>query len=118
MLVICWAITRASPDLRVQCVIENAGTTLEHFRTAMSLALGVPEDRVEDHLLEVDTIRWAPFPRKRIFISTLPPPSTLGLPSRRPDPWEPGAAPRRDARLGPMMRSRGAPGGARHPVAY
>ena len=118
--VACWATLRIRPDIYVHVLVENAGSTLEHYQKAFVRALGIPLDRFGSHLVFIDNAKFSACERKRLYVSTLPV-GRLGVappPPPRPTPWDPGFMTRSDALMGPMMRSRGVPADPPRAVAY
>ncbi len=77
------------------------------FKHEITRALNLPGP---SHVTTLDSMGWCPFPRKRLFFSTLPPPSGRLAPKLRASPWDTGWAPRPGAIFHPMMRSRSPPG--------
>jgi hypothetical protein len=77
------------------------------FRAEIVRALNLPSPA---HVTTLDSQAWCPFPRKRLFFSTLPPPSRRAAPLKRASPWDSGWAPRPGTTFQPMMQSRSPPG--------
>ncbi|CAK0788266.1 unnamed protein product, partial [Prorocentrum cordatum] len=111
---VVWSLQGLRPDCHVHAVVESAATTHPLHRAAMTRALGDLDDG--GHVLVVDSRAWAPFPRRRLYLSTLPivlDPSFT--PVRRPAPWEGGFAPHwDDGGTAPMTRSTGLGDQIRH----
>ena len=102
-----WCLQAIRPDLLVHVVVENVSSMKAMFKQEFARALNLP---TVSHVTTLDSLAWCPFPRKRLFFSTLPPPSGRLLPRRRASPWDAGWAPRPGAVFHPMMRSRSPPG--------
>ena len=132
------AARHARPDIDVHVTVENAGSMMEKFRTAIARALGIPAevghegarprgvgaDDQGEFAPVIDARRFTPYTRKRIFFSTLPPAKDLWtVRGGQPPPWDEGWERRSSSGLGPlvdmppMMRGRGPCPGVR-PSAY
>ena len=97
-------IQLARPDLHVHVLVENAGSTLPRHRECMRRALGICGGERKD--LMIDAGQWAAFPRKHIFLSTLPWQPIVTWPPRRSAPWDSGWSPRPGYVMPAMLRSR------------
>eukprot|EP00974_Lingulodinium_polyedra_P037493 3596490-Lingulodinium_polyedra.AAC.1 len=64
------------------------------------------DGQTAQHLVQLDAKKWAPCPRDRILLATLPAIPGAQPPPRDP-PWDPNWGPHRYGALAPMMRSRG-----------
>ena len=104
-----WCLQAIRPDLIVHVLVENVSSMKTMFRAEIVRALNLPSPA---HATTLDSQAWCPFPRRRLFFSTLPPPSRRAAPPRRPSPWDEGWAPRPDTSFHPMMQSRSPPGSA------
>ncbi len=102
-----WCLQAIRPDLLVHVVVENVSSMKSTFKQEIARALNLPS---ASHVTTLDSHAWCPFPRKRLFFSTLPPPSGRLTPRNRASPWDAGWAPRPGATFHPMMRSRSPPG--------
>ena len=84
---LCGILQDLRPDLHINTLLENAGSMLDMHRDAILGGLNL----AGCHALapRVDAGDWAPVPRRRTLISTLP---HLPIPSprARPHPWDPG----------------------------
>ena len=102
-----WCLQAIRPDLIVHVLVENVSSMKPIFKREIARALNLPS---LSHVTTLDSQAWCPFPRKRLFFSTLPPPSGQIAPRRRASPWDTGWAPRPDTTFHPMMQSRSPPG--------
>ena len=99
------AARRARPDIDVHVTVENAGSMMEQFRTAIARALGIlirdanaealPRgleiDGEGEFAPVVDARRFSPYTKKRIFFSALPPAKDQWtVRGGRPPPWDEG----------------------------
>ena len=64
-----WVVQTMRPDLHIHVDVENAGSTMEVHRRCMRRSLGIDVLARQDPT--IDAARWAVFPRKRLFLSTL-----------------------------------------------
>ena len=110
---VVWTLQDLRPDCHIHAVVESSATTHPLHRAAMATALGDLDDA--RHVLMVDSKAWAPFPRKRMYLSTLPVvPDPSFTPARRAASWEGGFAPHWDGGTAPMTRSTGLGDQIRH----
>eukprot|EP00974_Lingulodinium_polyedra_P105092 10173994-Lingulodinium_polyedra.AAC.1 len=68
----------------------------------MGSALGMSEEQTMQHLVQHDAKQWAPLPRERILLATLPVVPGASVPPRDP-PWDTNWGPHRYGALAPMM---------------
>ena len=102
-----WCLQAIRPDLIVHVVVENVSSMKPIFKREIARALNLPN---LSHVTTLDSQAWCPFPRKRLFFSTLPPPTGRLTPQIRASPWDSGWAPRLGTTFHPMMQSRSPPG--------
>ena len=100
---ICHRLAAFRPDLRVEVVVENAGSMEASQKTLVCRALNIPPAQAA----HIDTDVWSHYRRLRWFFSSLDPPGRRAPLARRPPPWDPGwARPLgATAAMAPMMRS-------------
>ena len=103
-LALAWVIQRLRPDLLIHVVVENAGTPMDIHRRCMRRSLGVDTGNRVDPVIAAS--KWTVFPRRRIFLATLPWNEPAGWPAMRQAPWDQGWAPRPRAVMPTMLRSR------------
>ena len=102
--VVAYAVQALRPDLNLHVVVENAGSMIDVHRLCMKASLGIPAAGRRDPM--IDAGKWAPFPRKRVFLSSLPWVEPRVWPPRRQAPWDRGWAPRGQGAMPTMLRSR------------
>ena len=100
---IAWAVRQMRPDILVHPIVENAGQMEKLHKHAIMDSLNIP---VESYAVRLNTKAWGPFPRDRLFFSTLPPGRTIAPKISRVNVWEAGWRPKENC-LPTMMRSRG-----------
>ena len=68
--IVAWVTRHARPEITVQLVVENAGSTQERFIQAFLECCGVPR---QNHLApHIDTSCFSQTTRDRIFVSAMP----------------------------------------------
>ena len=105
---LAWALARSRPDLHIHVVAENAGSVRQEHLQAMGEALGI--GNLAAHAQRLDAGDWTSMPRRRIFLSTLPPASVCRPAGRRPPPWDRGWGLAPGGAAPAMLRARGGPG--------
>ena len=80
--VLAWSLSQRRPDLHVHVLAENVAGMKPHHQRAMEAALGI-RDPAQVQLL--DAAEWTHLPRRRLFLSTLPPAARRDRVPRRLD---------------------------------
>ena len=113
--VVCWMLTQLRGHCLTHAVVEKTATMNPTQRAAILRLFGLPDH----HAVTLDAKHLgSPFPRARMFLSTLPPPdditngrsysaATKAVWESPTQVWDRGWAPRRDGTSPTMMRSRG-----------
>ena len=101
---LAWTIQQRRPDLHVHVMVESARTIVDIHSGGMARALGIPIESGKAPIIYAG--RWTVFPRKRIFLSTLPWKEPAKWPDMRPPPWDPGWGARGMGQMATMLRAR------------
>ena len=67
---VAWALAEMRPDVTVHVILENAASMTPLHRTAILRALGGLVENL--HLRTLDAANWTAFPRRRLFLCTVP----------------------------------------------